>query len=161
MDAMERERAFERALGNYRQGRLYSAVSTLRRLVDGGSRDPAHLSYFGLLLGLTHKDTAESLRLCEEAVAKDGRRSSLLYLNLARALTACGRRREAIDTLSRGLLIHPGEVRLRRELQHLVPRERPVLPSLDRANALNKCLGLMRTMGRRVRTSLRPPTRGH
>ncbi|HXV64468.1 MAG TPA: hypothetical protein VEK15_27465 [Vicinamibacteria bacterium] len=149
MDASERQRIFEQALGDYREGRFRLATSELGRLVDQGSKDPAHLSYYGLLRAITHRDES-SVALCQEAVHKNGRRSSVLYLNLARALTACGRRGEAVETVRRGLLLHSNDRRLRRELQHLVPRAKPTFPSLGRAHALNRYLGIARTVSGRL-----------
>lgn len=159
MDAEQRERIFEQALQNYRAGRLAMATKSLGHLVQDGSRDPAHLSYYGLLLAFTHGRNEESISLCEEAVEKDGRRSSVLYLNLGRALAAHGRRREAIIALERGVLIHEDDRRLRRELQHLVPRRRPLIPSLGRQHPVNRCYGFARTLGGRMWLALTPTRR--
>ena len=156
MNLEERERVFEQALEDYRAGRLTMATKSLGRLVESGSRDPAHLSYYGLLRAFTAGPDDEGIELCRRAVEKDGRRTSLLYLNLARALAAQGRRREAIDALERGVVVHRDDRKLRRELQHLVPRRRPLFSSLDRRHPLNKCYGLARALGGRVWLSLRP-----
>ena len=150
MDTERRERIFEQALRDYRDGRLAAATKSMGHLVQEGSRDPIHISYYGLLLAFTHGRNKQSISLCEEAVEKDGRRSSVLYLNLARALAAQGRRREAIATLARGAAIHQTDRRLRRELQHLVPRRKPLIPSLGRKHPVNKCYGFARTLGGRM-----------
>lgn len=149
MDANENEILFEQAVSDYRRGSFVAAEQTLSELVEGGSRDPAHLSYCGLLLALngTHE---RGVSLCEEAVVRNGRRASVLYLNLARALDVSGRKRDAIETLKRGLLIHPEERQLRRELQHLVPRARPLFPSLGRRHALNRYAGLALSVSGRM-----------
>jgi tetratricopeptide (TPR) repeat protein len=149
LDANEREILFEEAVTAYRRGWFASARNSLSRLVEKGSRDPAHLSYYGLLLALTG-ERSEAISLCENAVAKDGRRASLLYLNLARTLDASGRRRDAIEALKRGLLVHPRDRQLKLALQHLVPRARPVVPFLDRKNGLNRYLGLARSLSGRA-----------
>ena len=127
MDAEQRERIFEQALHDYRAGRLAAATKSMGHLVQEGSRDPSHISYYGLLLAFTHGRNEQSISLCEEAVEKDGRRSSVLHLNLARALAAQGRRREAIVALERGVLVHQSDRRLRRELQQvpMSPAEAP------------------------------------
>lgn len=156
MDQEQREEFFEQALQDYRAGRLAMATKTMGRLVRDGSRDPAHISYYGLLLAFTHGANDESIRLCEEAVQKDGRRSSVLYLNLARALAAQGRRRDAIVALERGVVIHDNDRRLRRELQHLVPRRTPLFPSLGRTHPVNKCYGFVRTLGGRFLLAISP-----
>jgi predicted Zn-dependent protease len=149
MDANENEILFEQAVSDYRRGSFAEAERTLSRLVECGSRDPAHLSYCGLLLALNGK-RERGVALCEEAVARNGRRASLLYLNLARALDVAGRKRDAIEALNRGLLVHPEEPQLRRELQHLVPRARPLFPNLGRRHLLNRYAGLARSVGGRM-----------
>jgi predicted Zn-dependent protease len=159
MDVNAREHLFEEAMADYRQGRFRLAESGLRRLVEqAGSRDPSHLSLYGVVLAHRTRDP-RSVAFCQEAVEKNGRRVSLLYLNLARALTACGRRREAVDALNRGLLVHEGDRRLRRELQRLVPRRPPSFPSLGRHHPVNKFLGIARTFGGRLWYGLGSPRR--
>lgn len=159
MEANDREHLFEQAMVDYRKGRLRLAEHGLRRLVDKlGSRDPSHLSLYGLVLA--HRTRApQSVRYCEEAVEKNGRRASVLYLHLARALTACGRKRDAVDALNRGLLLHERDRRLRKELQRLVPRRPPSFPSLGRRHPVNKYLGLARTLGGRLWYGLGPSQR--
>jgi tetratricopeptide (TPR) repeat protein len=156
MDANERELLFEQAVTEYRRGRFAAGRKMLTELIQDGSRDPAHLSYYGLMLALTGEREG-CIAHCEEAVSKDGRRASLLYLNLARALHVSGRRREAIEALNRGLLVHPADRQLRVALQHLVPRARPVLASLDRRHGLNRFLGLVRSFGGRLWVSVARP----
>jgi predicted Zn-dependent protease len=154
MDANESEILFEQAVSDYRRGSFGTAERALSRLVENGSRDPAHLSYCGLLLALTGKRD-RGVALCEEAVVRNGRRASLLYLNLARALDVAGRKRDAIAALNRGLLIHPEERQLRRELQHLVPRSEPLFPSLGRRHLLNRYAGLARSVSGRMWVAVR------
>lgn len=153
MNARERERLFQEAMYDYRDGLRDLARRSLKRLVDDGSRDPAHISFYGLLLAETEK-SARAISLCEEAVSKDGRRSSLLYLNLSRALAAVADRKGAIEALSRGLVVHPGDRKLRRELQHLVPRRSPLFPRLGRQHFVNKYAGIARTVNDRVWSSI-------
>lgn len=159
MDGDKRERVFEQALQDYRAGRLAVATKSMGHLVQLGSRDPAHISYYGLLLAFTHGRNEQSIALCEEAVEKDGRRSSVLYLNLARALAAQGRRREAIIALERGVLIHDNDRRLRRELQHLIPRRKPWITRWGRQHPVNKCYGFARSLGGRMLLALNPRRR--
>jgi predicted Zn-dependent protease len=158
MDGNERELLYEQAIADYGRGWLQAAKKSLARLVHGGSRDPAHLSYYGLVLALTESND-ECVRLCEEAVVKNGRRSSLLYLNLSRALTAAGRRREAIDALERGLLVHENDPALKRELQHLVPRRKPLFSSLSRSHPFNRFFGRARSLSGRMWMALARPRR--
>ena len=69
----KRERIFEQALDDYRNGRLATAARSMGHLVQEGSRDPSHISYYGLLLAFTHGRNEQSISLCEEAVEKNGR----------------------------------------------------------------------------------------
>ncbi len=149
MDANESEILFEQAVSDYRRGSFGTAARTLSLLIENGSRDPAHLSYCGLLLALTG-GRERGVTLCEEAVVRNGRRASLLYRNLARALDVAGRKRDAIDALNRGLLIHPEERQLLRELQRLVPRSQPLFPALGRRHVLNRYAGKARSLSGRM-----------
>jgi predicted Zn-dependent protease len=158
MDANESEILFEQAVSDYRRGSFGAAERTLSGLVECGSRDPSHLSYCGLLLALTGKRD-RGVALCEEAVVRNGRRAGLLYLNLARALDVAGRKRDAIAALNRGLLIHPDERQLVRELQHLVPRAEPLFPSLGRRHVLNRYVGLACSVSGRMWVAVRGPVR--
>ena len=159
MDARDRALVFESAMEDYRSGLHGMASRTLRQLVEEGSRDPQHLSYCGLLGALTERRIDESVALCRRAVEADGRRSSELYWNLAQVLTIGSRRREAIDVLTEGLRLHPHDLRLRQELQHLVPRARPAIRRLPRNHPLNKYLGMARTMGSRLFVTFVPKVR--
>jgi hypothetical protein len=156
MDARERAFLFESAIADYR-ARLYTfSARTLRRLVEDGSVEPLHLSYCGLLTAMTQRQAGDSIALCRRAVEKDGRRLGELYWNLARVLAIHRRRGEAVVILEEGLALHPEDRRLRRELQKLVPRAKPVLGLLPRRHPLNKYLGIARTIGARLAFTFTP-----
>jgi predicted Zn-dependent protease len=159
MNAEDRELLFQSAMDDYR-ARLYTfAASSLRKLVEDGSADPAHLSYCGLLLALTESQFEEAVDLCRRAIQKDGRRGSDLYSNLGRVLTMSRRRGEAIVALTEGLAMHPQDRRLRSELRHLVPRAKPAFRSLPRRHPLNKYAGIARTVGARLWVTFIPQVR--
>jgi predicted Zn-dependent protease len=161
MDAKDREFLFESAMEDYRNRLHTFAAKTLRRLVEDGSTDPAHLSYCGLLMALTEGRFDEAIDLCRRSIQKDGRRSSDLYLNLGRVLAMGRRRGEAIAALTEGVALHPADRRLRSELRHLVPRAKPVFRSLPRRHPLNKYVGLVRTVGARLWVTFIPRVRRH
>ncbi len=107
MDANERAILFQSAMEDYR-ARLHTfAASSLRKLVEDGSTDPAHLSYYGLLMAMTEGRFESAIAHCRRAIEKDGRRQSDLYLNLGRVLAMSRRRGEAIEALTEGLAKHP------------------------------------------------------
>lgn len=150
---------FESALDDYRTGLIDVASRSLIQLVRDGSQEPLHLSYCGLLLALNEGRFEESLRLCERAAHQDGRRSPELYSNWAQVLSLSGRRRQAIDTLTEGLSLHQHDARLRKELQHLIPRARPAFPRLGRRHPVNKYFGLARSLSGRLLTGFIPSVR--
>ena len=159
MDANERAILFQSAMEDYR-ARLHSfAAGSLKRLVEEGSSDPAHLSYYGLLLAMTEGRFERAIALCRRAIEKDGRRQSDLYLNLGKVLAMGRRRGEAIEALTEGLAIHPDDQRLRGELRHLVPRARPAFRSLPRRHPLNKYIGIARTVSARLWVTFIPQVR--
>jgi predicted Zn-dependent protease len=159
MDANERAILFQSAMEDYR-ARLHSfAASSLRRLVEDGTSDPAHLSYYGLLLAMTEGRYDRAISLCRRAIEKDGRRQSELYLNFGKVLAMSRRRGEAIDALTEGLAAHPEDQRLRNELRHLVPRAKPVFRSLGRRHPLNKYIGIARTVTTRLWLTFIPQVR--
>ncbi len=135
---------------DYRAGLHRVAARALGQLVEDGSLDPLHLSYCGLLKAMTEGDAEIAIELCRRAVAAAGHHEGELYLNLARVLTASGRRREAIEALDQATSRHPRDPRLRQELRHLVPRARPMFRSLSRSHPLNKYMGIARTVGGRL-----------
>jgi predicted Zn-dependent protease len=159
MDARERELLFESAMEDYR-ARLHAfAAKTLKRLVEDGSSDPVHLSYYGLLMAMTEGRFDEAAALCRRGVQKDGRRSSDLYWNLGRVLAMGRRRGEAVVALSEGLAIHPEDRKLRSELRRLVPRAKPAFRSLPRRHPLNKYAGIARTVGALLLVTFVPQVR--
>jgi Flp pilus assembly protein TadD len=141
MDRHEQERAFRRGLGLCRSGRLSEAARVFRHLVDGGSDEPLHLSYCGLLTATVQGDRAEGLRLCERAI-RFGAYEPQVVTNLARIYEAIGARGKAVALLRRGLREHPGHPAMAHAIDRLSPRRRPPLSMLERDNPLNKHLAI-------------------
>lgn len=158
MNDAERKLVFDSAMDDYRAGLHGVAARSLRQLVEDGSDDPMHLSYCGLLAATTEASYDDAVSLCRQAVAL-GRRPAELYLNLANVLEMAGRRRETVEALVLGLSVHPENERLRRELQHRVPRRRPAFRFLSRRHPLNKYVGIARTVSRRLWVTFIPQVR--
>jgi len=124
-----------------RKGRLSDAAVVFRRLVDGGSDEPLHLSYCGLLTATVRGDRTDGIDLCERAL-RFGAYEPEVVVNLARLYETMGARTKAVKLLRRGLRekpAHPGMVAL---IDRLAPRCRPPLSVLDRDNPLNKQLAI-------------------
>ncbi len=156
MDTVERSLLFESALQDYHDGLADVASRQLDQLLEDGSRHPAHLSFCGLLRAQTAGRLSEGISLCEQAVARNGRRDSVLYSNLATVLAMRGFRRRAIAVLLDGLRAHPEHPALKRQFQRLVPRAKPLMPGLGRRHPVNKYYGLARTLGWRLVASVLP-----
>lgn len=144
------EDSFNRGMDAWRAGQrlealaLFEAAIELERRVGARQIQPRYLSWYGLCLTLERKRGHEGIYFCREATAREQYNPDL-YLNLARACLAAGRRREAHEAIEAGLQLHPdhdGILKLRRDMG---ARRRPALPFLPRGHALNVLLGRMRT----------------
>ena len=119
------------------------AIEIERR--EGGPRPPQarYVSYYGLCLASTRGNLHEAVRCCRTAVRLEGYRPDLCW-NLGRVLLAAERRREAHRVLQRGLRLQPDHQGIRRDLERMGLRKKPVIPFLPRTNKLNVLLGRMR-----------------
>jgi predicted Zn-dependent protease len=143
MDINQRNQLFRKALNAYRQGGLRDSASDFRRLIDDGSNDPQHLSYYGLLTALADGRIEEGRKLCEKAV-KTAFYDSQMYLNLAKVHFRAGQKARAVTVLRKGMRVDPDDHALRRELARISPRATPALDFLHRGHPVNKFFGLTR-----------------
>lgn len=143
MTSEERTRLFRTALRAYRRRILLQAFDGFRRLVEDGSSDPRHISYYGLLLAITKGKVREGLELCECAL-EVAFYDPEMYLNLARLHVRTGWKSQAAKVLRNGLRIDPGHPGLLREIRRVSPRAAPPLPFLDREHFVNHHLGKLR-----------------
>lgn len=143
MNRTERDTVFRRALADYRLGRLRESYQGFRHLVDGGSNDPKHLSYCGLLMAATEGKVREGRALCERALTLDFYDPEV-HLNLSQVHLRSGQRDHALQVLLRGIRVIPRDPRLLREISRLNPRSAPVFTFLERSNPVNKYLGKAR-----------------
>ncbi len=156
------EETFKRGLEALDEGRRREALAYFEAALEiekrrgGAGHQPRYLSYYGLCLGIEGGRLQEGIRLCREATAFEFYNPDL-YLNLGRVLLAAGRRREAYDALARGYSLQPGHAGVRRELEGMGRRRRPLLPFLGRTNPLNVLLGRF-TRGRGARAESREPS---
>ncbi len=142
---------YVKAVRNYvREGELRDAYALLQEAIVHYPHNPTILSYFGFLeaaLERRYRLGVESCRrglsLVERRAAEDGGEvPAELYLNLARAYVAAGRRKLAVECLEKGLRFdRHGEIRA--ELHSIGIRKKPPVPFLDRSNPINKYLGMI------------------
>ncbi|MBD3868329.1 MAG: hypothetical protein IFK94_09405 [Acidobacteria bacterium] len=142
------EASFQKGLDAFHAGRnieamaLFEAAIELERRKGGSGLQPRYLSYYGVCLAV-HADRArEGIYFCREAIAREGYNADL-HLNHAKALLVADKRRDAHDSLIRGLSFQPGHREIRVLLKRMGIRKRPVLPFLERENVVNVKLGLI------------------
>jgi tetratricopeptide (TPR) repeat protein len=101
------------------------------------------LSFFGLCLALVRKEYKTAIDLCRRAIELEFYNGDH-YANLARVYVAAGNRKKALETITKGLELHPEDEYLLNVRAWLGVRSRPAVPFLDRANPINVSLGQAR-----------------
>jgi tetratricopeptide (TPR) repeat protein len=142
LDYDELNKKFKQGLGLCRRGEVAKAALLFRQVVDSGSEEPLHLSYYGLLTATVHGRRRHGLRLCKRAMEFDPSEPDVVS-NLARLYELCGEKKKAINTLRRGLRATPRQPRLLGQIERLSPRNKPPLSMVDRDNPLNKHMAIM------------------
>ncbi len=142
MNHNELNKKFKQGVGMCRKGEVAKAAALFRQIIDSGSEEPLHMSYYGLLTATVHGRRRQGLRLCERAMAYDPSEPDVVS-NLARLHELCGDKKKAIETLRRGLRATPRQPRLLGQINRLSPRKKPPLSMVDRDNALNKHVAIM------------------
>jgi tetratricopeptide (TPR) repeat protein len=147
------EESFRKGLRALAEGRRKEALALFEAAIELERRFGAHrpqaryLSYYGLCLGLEQNDVHEALRFCREAVTLEGYNADI-RCNLGRVLLRAGRLREAHAALAKGQQIQPNHAGIRKALQKMGVRRRPVVPFLTRGHPINRLLGRIRTGNR-------------
>lgn len=134
---------FKVGLARLRDGFPGQALPHVARAAELERRNPFYISYLGLLLAVTQRRWADAEQLCSDALRMK-RSHPQLHLNLAEVYLSAGRRSDAFDVLSNGLVYtnrHPG---LRRALDRLGARRPPIVNFLPRGHVLNRVLGRVR-----------------
>src|SRR5208283_5192438 len=103
--------------------------------------NPYFYSYFALCIAKERGQVRKAIKLCEEALQKDGENTAH-YLNLGKILLHAGNRDDAIMVF-RGGLKYGANLLIIDELTKLSTRKRPVISFLNRNNPINTYLGLI------------------
>jgi len=121
----------------------------MRRYPD----EPFLLSFHGYLSALLEGKYRNGIDACSRAIGLLGKRAlhseeglderqyAVLYLNLGRSYLAGGRRKEAYDTLQKGLRYDRNNQGLQDALKKLGIRRYVPVPFLDRSNVINQLIG--------------------
>jgi len=143
---------FRQAKALLRVGRQKDAFVILQQAIIHYPNEPVLLSYYGCLLALVEKKYRTGIETCLKALEKlqnkgsfdEGAFYPLFYYNLGRAYTVAGKRKEALDALSKGLSYDRGNTDILKEMRSMgMRRGKPPIPFLERSNPLNIYIGIM------------------
>lgn len=134
---------FKQGISLLREGHFSEALEYLRRASELKQQNPYYLSFLGVAMARAERKWSAALELCKTA-ASMRRNEAQLHINLAEVYVSAQRRDEAVATLDRAVQYCGADGRLMRMRAKLGTRSSPVLPFLDRGNALNRGLGKLR-----------------
>ena len=144
---------FKQGISLLRDGHSSEALEYLRRASQLKQQNPYYLSFLGVAMARAERNWPAALELCKTA-ASMRRNEAQLYVNLAEVYVSAARRNDAVETLDTALKYCGADARITRIRAKLGKRSSPVLPFLDRGNALNRSLGKLRH--RMLRREARP-----
>ena len=134
------EELFKKGAEALASGKMISALGSFEKALELED-NPAFYSYFALCIAKERGQVRKAIKLCEEALQKDGENTAH-YLNLGKILLHTGNQDDAVmvfrDSLKYGtnpLIID--------ELNKLGTRKPPVISFLDRQNPINKYLAII------------------
>ncbi|MFA5073326.1 MAG: hypothetical protein WC539_05455 [Nitrospirota bacterium] len=113
--------------------------------------EPFILSLYGSLQAVLDKKYRSGVDNCTKALSLLKRKKGtgkemlypVLYLNLGRAYSAAGKKRNALTAFKQGLVYDHEHAGLLKEVKKMGTRKTPPLSFLDRSNPVNKLLGKM------------------
>ncbi len=132
------EELFEKGKVFLRENNTLAALSCLEKAYSRAKLPGIH-SYLGLCLAAERGQVKEGVALCHEAIAGDAG-NPVHYLHLGKIYLREKRRAEAIETFRKGLSLGDHE-EIRRILDNLGTRKKPLFTILPRNNFLNKYSG--------------------
>ena len=134
---------FEKGEELFRRGEGLAALASFEKSCRLDGSNPLCKSYVALLSATERGQLALAIKDSEELLAMTPG-EPLVYLNLARLYIMAGRKKEAVNTLRKGVAIEQMP-----EIIHLLEsaglRKKPVFPFLPRQNFFNKYTGLLLT----------------
>jgi len=137
-DAREQFIAGKRFL---REDNLDRALRSFEKAWKSDRENPEFMSYYGLCKAVRGGEIGLGLELCTTAIKKEFFKAEF-YLNLGRVYMAAGNKKGAIKVFKKGLKYDQNE-EIYKALTALGFRSRPIIPFLDRANPVNKFLGIL------------------
>lgn len=104
-------------------------------------KSPELLSYLSYCMATERGQIHEALKLCNDALSQEPD-NPVHYLNLGRIYLHAGKRDEALLTLRKGLSLGENQ-NIKKILEKIGTREKPVFFFLPRNSFLNKYAGLL------------------
>jgi tetratricopeptide (TPR) repeat protein len=134
------EDLFQQALARLEKGNPLGALALFERSYKI-RKSALCLSYLGLLKAQERGRRREGITMCTLALEKETENPTV-YLNLGKALYHAERKKEALDTVRKGLA-YGNDPEALKWLDRVGVRSNLVFPFLARDNVLNKYLGLV------------------
>ncbi len=139
----------ENAKEQFEQGRkllaednIDKALKAFEKAYKADKDNARYMSHFGMCKAVRGGEIGLGLELCTRAIKKEFFKPEH-YINLARVYMAAGNKKGAMKVLLKGLKHDPANTVINKMLVDLGFRHKPVIPALDRANPLNKILGIL------------------
>ena len=140
MHTVTAEERFKKGVEALASGKMIPALASFEKALELED-NPAFYSYFALCIAKERGQVRRAIKLCEEALQKDGKNTAH-YLNLGKILLHAGNRDDAVMVF-RGGLKYGTDLLIIDELNKLAARKPPVLSFLNRNNPINKYLGII------------------
>src|SRR5208337_199046 len=140
MQNVTAEELFKRGVEELANGKMIPALGSFEKALELED-NPAFYSYFALCIAKERGQVRKAIKLCEEALQKDGENTAH-YLNLGKILLHTGNLDDAIMVF-RGGMKYGTNLLIIDELNKLFTRNRPEISFLDRKNPINKYLGII------------------
>lgn len=139
----------ENAREHFLQGKRFlkednmdKALRAFEKAFKEEKENPEYMSYYGLCKAIRGGEIGHGLELCTMAIKKEFFKAEY-YINLGRVYLAAGNKKGALKVFKKGLKFDPRSEELNKYLIELGFRNKPVIAVLDRANPINKFLGIL------------------
>lgn len=142
MDEKPPDEYFKDGISCLANNDLEGAFAAFEKAYESDGNAARYISYYGLCLAVYKGDVEKGIELCTRAIKLEFFRGEY-YLNLGKAFLKAGKKQSAINTFRRGIRIDRDNLEIKKELEKMGIRARPVIPFLKRSNPINKYLGIL------------------
>lgn len=125
-----------------REDNIDKALRAFEKAYKEDKENAEYISYFGMCKAVRAGEIGLGLELCTRAIKKEFFKAEF-YMNLGKVYLAAGNKKGAIKVFLKGLKFDPQHEDMNRFLIELGFRNKPVIQALDRANPVNKFLGIL------------------